>query len=90
MFDLDVAVVALGHKGHVDGKEVIRLSCHTELQTARLIVGIDHWETPLQDISPTVMFVLTVQVPDHWGPDTRPKGIRINNYKRLNENSIKK
>lgn len=38
---LDVAVVALGHKGHVDGKEVIGLARDGELHAAAFVVGID-------------------------------------------------
>ena len=70
--DLDVAVVALGHKGHVDGEEVAGLSCDAELQAAALVVGVDHREAPLQHVSPAVVFVLSVQVPDHRSPHTGP------------------
>lgn len=38
---LDVAVVALGHKGHVDGEEVVGLTGDAELHAASLVVGID-------------------------------------------------
>lgn len=38
---LDVAVVALGHKGHIDWEEIIGLSGDAELQAAGLVVGID-------------------------------------------------
>lgn len=38
---LDVAVVALGHKGHVDGEEVVGLAGDAELHAAALVVGID-------------------------------------------------
>ena len=38
---LDVAVVALGHKGHIDREEVIGLPGDAELQAAGLVVGID-------------------------------------------------
>lgn len=38
---LNVAIVALGHKGHTDREEVIRLSGNAELQAAGLVVGID-------------------------------------------------
>lgn len=38
---LDVAVVALGHKRHVDGEEVIGLARDAELHAATFVVGID-------------------------------------------------
>lgn len=38
---LDVAVVALGRKGHVDWEEVVGLPGHAELQASCLVVGVD-------------------------------------------------
>jgi len=38
---LDVAVVALGHEGHVDGEEVVGLPGDAELQASSLVVGVD-------------------------------------------------
>lgn len=38
---LDVAVVALGYKGHVNGKEVIGLARDAKLHAAAFVVGID-------------------------------------------------
>lgn len=39
--NLDVAVVAFGHKGHIDREEIIGLAGDAELQAAGLVVGID-------------------------------------------------
>lgn len=41
MTHLDVAVVALGNKGHTDRKEIIGLSGDAELQATGLVVGIN-------------------------------------------------
>lgn len=71
---LDVAVVALGHKGHVDWEEVVGLPGDAELQAAGLVVGVDDGEAPLQDVSPAVVFVLPVQVADHGGSHAGPAG----------------
>jgi len=54
-------------------EEVIWLPCYAELQAAALVFGIYHWQAPLEEISPAVMAILTINLPNHGGTDTRPR-----------------
>lgn len=52
-------------------EEVIRLPRNAELQAATLIFGINHWQAPLQRISPTVMSIFPIDLTNHRHTNTR-------------------
>lgn len=54
-------------------EEVVWLPCYAELQAATLVFGIYHWQAPLEEIPPAVVAILTINLPNHWGADTRPR-----------------
>lgn len=54
-------------------KEVIWLPCYAELQAATLVFGIYHWQAPLKEISPAVMAILAIDLPNHRRTNTRPR-----------------
>lgn len=70
---LYVAIVLFGDEGDLHWEEVTGLPCYAELQAAALGFGIDHWQAPLEEISPAVVAILTIDLPDHWGADTGPR-----------------
>lgn len=73
---LDVTVVLFGDKGDVHWEEVVWLPRYVELQAATLVFGIYHWQAPLEEVSPAVVAILTVNLPNHRGADTRPRATR--------------
>ena len=70
----DGAVGVLGHEGHVDGEEVVRVAVYAELQGPRLVGGVDEGQAPLQDLLVGVEVVLSVTLVDHWGSHTWGRG----------------
>lgn len=68
---LYITVVFFGDEGDLNRKEIIGLPSNAELEAATLIFGINHWQAPLQGISPTVMSILAIDLTNHWCADTR-------------------
>lgn len=71
MVYLYVTVIFFGDEGNLNRKEIIGLPGNAELEAATLIFGINHWQAPLQRISPTVMSIFTINLTNHWCTNTR-------------------
>lgn len=70
---LYVAIVLSGDEGDVHREEVAWLPSYAELQAAAPVFGINHRQAPLEEIPPAVVAILTINLPNHWGADTRPR-----------------
>lgn len=76
---LYITVVFFGDEGDLNRKEIIGLPSNAELEAATLIFGINHWQAPLQGISPTVMSIFAIDLTNHWCANTRSiiRNIRV-------------
>lgn len=53
-------------------KEVIWLPVDAEFQAAALVFGIDHRQAPLEDVSPAVVAILAINLPNHRSTHVGP------------------
>lgn len=70
---LYVAIVLFGDEGDLHWEEVVWLPCYAELQATSLVFGIYHRQAPLKEVSPAIVAILTVNLSNHWGTNTRPR-----------------
>jgi len=69
---LYITIRFLGHEGHVDGEEVVRVPADREFHAARLVGGVDHRKVPVQRVLAAIIGVLPVTVSHHRRSYTRP------------------